>query len=395
MAWNEPDNDDNKNDAWNSGPRGNRDQGPPDIDEFISSLLKKFSKIFGGNFGANRGESGSGGGANISGGMIAGILVIIAIVWVAAGFYTVDEQERGVVLRFGKAQEAVVVPGLHWNPPLIDVVTKINVTRVYDQNFSNTMLTEDDNIVDITMSVQYVITDARKYYLEVADPELSLQEAAESSIRHVVGGSIMDDVITLGREQIAQDTKLRLQSYLDIYGTGITISQVNIDQSLPPAQVRDAFDDVIKAGEDNESFQNEARAYASRVVPDARGAALRQIQEANAYKEQVIAQAEGEAYRFDLLLAEYQKAPEVTRNRLYIDAIQSVMSNSSKVMINLEDGGNNMLVLPLDQLMQQRRSAPNVSGEFLNLSTEDLRALSNQVLNDLQSRNTTITRGAR
>jgi len=361
MAWNEPDKDDNKEDPWNSRPGGN-DQGPPDLEDMINSFIKKISGLFGG------GSGGSGGGQNgndtLSGGLVVGVLIILAIIWVGAGFYTVDEQERGVVMRFGVAQEAVVLPGLHWNPPLVDEVTLINVTRVYDRDFSNTMLTEDDNIIDITMSVQYVITNARDYFLEVEDPEISLQHAAESAIRHVVGSSTMDNAITTGREQIALDTMVRLQDYLDVYGTGITIRQVNIDQSLPPQQVRDAFDDVIKADEDNESFQNEARAYANTVIPQARGNALRQLADANAYKEQVIARAEGEAQRFEQLLVEYQRAPEVTRDRLYIDALQTVLSNVSKVMVDVDGSGQNMMVLPLDQIINSNRRIPEVSGSF-------------------------------
>jgi len=198
----------------------------------------------------------------------------------------------------------------------------------------------------------------------VEDPEISLQHAAESAIRHVVGSSTMDNAITTGREQIAQDTMVRLQDYLDVYGTGITIRQVNIDQSLPPQQVRDAFDDVIKADEDNESFQNEARAYANTVIPQARGNALRQLADANAYKEQVIARAEGEAQRFEQLLVEYQRAPEVTRDRLYIDALQTVLSNVSKVMVDVDGSGQNMMVLPLDQIINSNRRIPEVSGSF-------------------------------
>lgn len=360
MAWNEPDNDndDRKDDPWSSRPGGN-EQGPPDIEELFNSFTRKLSGLFGG------GSGGSGGGETISGGLVVGVFIVLAIIWVGAGFYTVDEQERGVVLRFGVAQEAVVLPGLHWNPPLIDEVTLINVTRVYDREFSDTMLTEDDNIIDITMTVQYVITDARNYYLEVEDPEISLQHAAESAIRHVVGSSTMDNAITLGRDQIAQDTMMRLQNYLDMYGTGISVRQVNIEQSLPPQQVREAFDDVIKAREDNQSFQNQARAYANQVVPVSRGQARRQIEEANAYKEQVIARAEGEAQRFEQLLVEYQKAPEVTRERLYIDALQQVMGTVSKVMIDVDGNGNNMMVLPLDQIIQSNRQRiPEVSGSF-------------------------------
>lgn len=376
MAWNEPDNDDKKDDPWSNRP-SNNEQGPPDLEDMINSFIKKISGLFGGG-GSGNGNGGQEGGDTLSGGLVVGVLIILAIIWVGAGFYTVDEQERGVVLRFGVAQESVVQPGLHWNPPLVDEVTLINVTRVYDRDFSNTMLTEDDNIIDITMSVQYIITDARKYFLEVEDPEISLQHAAESAIRHIVGSSTMDNAITTGREQIAQDTMVRLQDYMELYGTGITVSQVNIDQSLPPQQVRDAFDDVIKADEDSESFQNEARAYANTVVPQARGNALRQLADANAYKEQVIAQAEGEAQRFEQLLVEYQKAPEVTRERLYIDALQTVMSNVSKVMIDVEGNGNNMMVLPLDQIIQtNRQRIPEVTGSFEGGSDLQLRNLNN------------------
>ncbi len=375
MAWNEPDNDDRKDDPWNNRPSGN-DQGPPDLENIINSFISKVSGLLGGRGSGGSGD-GQGGEDTLSGGLVVGVLIILAIIWVGAGFYTVDEQERGVVLRFGVAQEAVVLPGLHWNPPLVDEVTLINVTRVYDRDFSNTMLTEDDNIIDITMSVQYVITNARNYFLEVEDPEISLQHAAESAIRHVVGSSTMDNAITTGREQIAQDTMVRLQDYLDLYGTGITVRQVNIDQSLPPQQVRDAFDDVIKADEDNESYQNEARAYANTVIPEARGNALRQMADANAYKEQVIAQAEGQAQRFEQLLVEYQRAPEVTRDRLYIDALQTVLSNVSKVMIDTDGSGNNMMVLPLDQIINTNRRTPEVTGSFEGSGNTQLRSLQN------------------
>jgi membrane protease subunit HflK len=349
MAWNEPDNNDRKQDPWGTRP-GKKDQGPPDLDKMADDMLKKLGGIFG---GGKRGGS-SGGGDLVPGGLVAIVLAIALGLYALSGVYTVNEQERGVVLRLGRALDNVVLPGLHWNPPLIDSVNIINVTRVYDQRFNNTMLTEDDNIVDISMTVQYVITDAHKYFLEVEDPEISLQQAAESALRHVVGGSKMDDVINTGREVLAVETRDRLQSYLDAYGTGITVNQLNIAQSQPPQQVRAAFDDVIKASEDNQSTQNEARRYASQVVPEARGAARRQLEEANAYREQVIARAQGEAERFERLLVEYKKAPAVTRQRLYLDAMQDVMSNSSKVMIDVE-GGNNMMYLPLDQLLQRAR----------------------------------------
>jgi membrane protease subunit HflK len=356
MAWNEPDNDDRQKDPWGSRS-GRKDQGPPDIDQVLADLMKKFSGLFG---GGRKGGNNNSSGAAPFGGLLAIVAVVGGLVWVGSGFYTLDEQERGVVLRLGRAQEAVVMPGLHWNPPLIDEVIPVNVTRVYDRSFSNTMLTEDDNIVDITMTVQYVITDARKYVLEVENPELSLQEASESAIRHVVGGSPMNDVISTGREALAVEAHERLQRYLDMYGTGITVSQFNIAQSLPPQQVRAAFDDVIKAREDNQSFQNEARRYANQVIPEARGFARRQLEEAEAYKERVVAEAQGEASRFDQLLVEYQKAPAVTRERMYIDTMQTVLSNSSKILIDVE-GGNNMMYLPLDQILQNSRRSGNVT----------------------------------
>lgn len=395
MAWNEPDNDDRKQDPWGSGPRGGKDQGPPDIDELLSSLGKKFSRFFGGGRG---GGFGGGGDGKLSNGLLAGVVVIGGIIWVAAGFYTVDETERGVVLRFGQAQEAVVQPGLHWNPPLIDQVTKINVTRVNDQAISGDMLTEDDNIVNLSMTVQYIISDPRDYYLEVRDPDLSLREAAESAVRHVVGSSTMDTALTVGRQQMALDVQERLQQYLDSYGTGITVSQVNIDRSQPPDDVREAFDDVIKAREDNRSFQNEARAYANQVVPEARGRARRVREEAEAYKEQVTARAEGDASRFEQLLAEYKKSPDVLRRRLYLETMESVMANSSKVLVDVEGGGNNMIYLPLDRMMQQGRqlsSDGSSSGNDGPLNEQELRQLSDQVIRNIQSRQgtSTTTRG--
>ena len=356
MAWNEPDNNDRKNDPWGSRPGGKKDQGPPDLDQLADDMLRKLGGLFGNQKRGGGSTGGAGSGGGIPGGLVVAVLVVIVAIYAFTGFYTVNESERGVVLRLGRALDAVVTPGLHWNPPLIDSVNLINVSRVNDKRFDNTMLTEDDNIVDISMTVQYVVTDPHKYFLQVEDPETSLSQAAESALRHVVGGSKMDDVINTGREVLAQQTRERLQTYLDNYGTGITINQLNIAQSQPPQQVRNAFDDVIKASEDNQSIQNDARRYASQVVPEARGNALRQQQEASAYRDQVVARAQGEAQRFSDLLVEYEKAPQVTRQRMYIDAMQDVLSKSSKVMIDVE-GGNNMMYLPLDQLLKQARDS--------------------------------------
>jgi len=256
MAWNEPDNNDGKDkkdDPWGSRrpSGGGNDQGPPDLEEIISTIAKKLSGIFGGK-GSGSGKQGSGGGDSISGGLVLGVITILAIIWAGSGFYTVDEQERGVVLRFGRAMEGVVMPGLHWNPRLIDEVTKINVTRVYDESFSNSMLTEDDNIVDVAMTVQYQVTDARAYYLNDRDPVTSLQLAAESAIRHEIGSSEMEAATTSAREQIALSVLRRLQDYMDLYQTGIIVSEVNIAEVQQPAPVRAAYDDVIKAGRSEE-----------------------------------------------------------------------------------------------------------------------------------------------
>ena len=389
MAWNEPDNNDGKKsdnqDPWGSKrPGGGNDQGPPDLDEILASIMKRFAGFFGDGKKGSGGKS-AGGGGSISGGLVIGVLTIMAIIWVGSGFYTVDEQERGVVLRFGRAMDGVVMPGLHWNPRLIDEVTKINVTRVYDESFSNSMLTEDNNIIDVSMTVQFQVTDARAFYLNDRDPVTSLQLAAESAIRHEIGSSEMETATTSAREQIALSVLNRLQDCMDLYQTGIIVSEVNIAEVQQPAPVRAAYDDVIKAGVDRVAYQNQANAYANQVIPEARGLARRVLEEAEAYRDQVVARSQGEAQRFTQLLAEYQRSPDVTRERLYLETLQEVLSNSSKVLLDVE-GGNNMMYLPLDQILQR---SGNVSMEAM--STQDIRNLSNQVLQDLNRQPATRT----
>lgn len=345
MAWNDGGGDSGNRDPW--GNRG--DQGPPDLDEAIRKLQNQLSGIFGGG----RGGSSSDGG----GGLSAGIVGLVAFALIAfygfTGIYQVDQQERGVVFRFGAALEDLKGPGLHWNPPLIDEVDVVNVTQVRSHRHQSLMLTEDENIVDVSLTVQWVVDDAVNYRVNVFNPEGSLANATESALRHVVGSASMNDVITDGREAIAVEVQARVQRYLNIYGTGIFVQKVNIDRSAPPTQVEDAFNDVQKAFEDRQRYINQATAYLEQVVPEARGRAQRQVEEANAYRDQVIARAEGEAERFEKLLTEYAQAKEVTRDRLYIDALESVFSNASKIMIDVE-GGNNMMYLPLDQLTRQR-----------------------------------------
>ena len=339
MAWNDPGGS-GPRDPW--GSQGG-DQGPPDLDESLRKLQSQLSGIFGGR--------GGGGGSGISLKWYAGVLAVLVIGYGLFGIYQLDEQERGVVFRFGKAQDTVKLPGLHWNPPIIDRVDKVAATRVRSKSHTALMLTEDENIVDVSMTVQYRISDPIAYVVEVNSPEISVDHAMESALRHVVGSSTMDNVITEGRAALGSEVQERLQNYLNLYQTGILVQTVNIDQSGPPDQVQEAFDDVQKAKEDEQRFVNEASAYLEKVVPEARGAAQRQLEEANAYRDQVLARAQGEAERFTKLLKEYQQAEEVTRDRLYIDAIQSVLSQSSKVVVDVE-GGNNLLYLPLDRLMQ-------------------------------------------
>jgi membrane protease subunit HflK len=216
------------------------------------------------------------------------------------------------------------------------------------------MLTKDENLVDVTVSVQYRIKSLKDFVLNVKDPESSLREATESALRHVVGDNTLEETLTTGREILAQNVQTRLQNYLDVYGTGLTVQQVNIEKTDPPAAVKDAFDDVVAAREDKVRLQNEAERYALSIVPEARGQAIARIQDAEGYQAEVIANAEGEVVRFEKLLSEYKKAPKVTRDRLYLDAMQSVLSNSTKIMVDVE-GGNNLLYLPLDKIMEQNK----------------------------------------
>ncbi len=349
MAWNEPGGNGDK-DPW-GGNRGNRgNQGPPDLDEVFKNLQKKFGSLFGGKGGRS-----SGGGSGIAGGGF-GIGIVIAILlvfWMATGFYKVEEAERGVVFRFGKHVETTQ-RGLHWHLPVpIERVEKVDVTKVYTIPLNSTMLTQDENIVDILGTVQYQIDNAEKYLFNVRGPELSLAQVTESALRESIGGSKMDYVITEGRGEIAIQVRGIIQEIVNNYETGLNIFKVNIQSAKPPEAVKDAFDDVTQAREDEERFKNEAEAYRNEVLPKARGASARMREEAEAYRNEVIARAEGEAERFEQLLKEYKKAPQITRDRLYLDMMESVLTNSSKVMVDVQ-GGNNLLYLPLDKLMDRQ-----------------------------------------
>jgi membrane protease subunit HflK len=395
MAWNEPGGNGDNKDPWGSGNnnrggnKGGGDQGPPDLDEALRKLQDKLSGIFGGSGKRNSGNGGNSGSSSGAGFFVI-IAVIAVLVWGGWGFYTVDQQERGVVLRLGK-YSGTVEPGLQWNPPLIDLVELVNVTRVRTRDHRALMLTKDENIVDVEMTVQYVISDAKGFVLTVRDPEASLSHAAESALRHVVGSTNMHSILTQGREQLSVKVQERLQNYMKDYGTGLRISKVNIKEAKAPNQVQDAFDDVIKAREDEQRVKNEAESYANGIIPEARGKAQRVLEEASAYKEQVVARSEGDAKRFTALLTEYEKAPDVTRERLYLDTMQEVLAGNPKVLIDVE-GGNNMRYLPLDKIMQNRPVAADANSP-VRLDSQSLREVTDQVVDELRIRQTTRREG--
>ncbi len=356
MAWNEP----GGGNQGDKDPWGNRDdQGPPDLDEAFKKLQDNLSGMFRGRGNSSGGTGGGGTTTPFNKGLFAIAAIILVALYGFMGVYTVDQQERGVVLRFGSVMPEVIMPGLHWNPPLVDQVIVHNVTQVRSRPHDSEMLTEDENIVKVKMTVQYVINDISNYALMVREPDKSLYQATESAIRHVVGSTEMHEVLTEGRAALAFEVRDRIQDYMDAYATGIQVTQVNIEETAPPDAVRAAFDDVIRAREDEVRLRNEADAYANQIIPEARGEAQRYREEAEGYRQRVIAQARGEAERFNQLFAAYSIAPEVTRERMYIDMMEAVMTNSSKVMIDVE-GGNNILYLPLDRMINQPQntSAP-------------------------------------
>jgi len=344
MAWNEPGNSGGK-DPW--GGR-NSEQGPPDLDEVVRKLQDKFGGLFG--QGKGRGNGGASAGS-------AGMVLVLALaLWALSGIYIVDEGQRGVVLQFGSYKETTM-PGLNWYPRFIQTVEKVDISSVRSMELGRRadealMLTQDENIIDVKFTVQYQVKDARDYLFNVRDPDQTLREATESAIREVIGQSEMDFVITGGRSEVVERIKVLVQSILDRYRAGLTVVNFNMQDAQAPEQVQGAFADAVKAREDEQRFKNEAEAYANDVLPKARGQAARLIEEANAYRDQVIAAAEGETARFLSVLAQYEKAPAVTRKRLYLDSMESVLGQSSKVLVDTK-GGNNLLYLPLDKLMQR------------------------------------------
>lgn len=354
MAWNEPGGSGDK-DPWG----GRKDQqGPPDLDEVFKKFKSKFSGIFGGKGGGTGDSKRSGRGGSSAG--ISFLAIIVLAVWGLSGIYIVDEGRQGVVMQFG-AFNSITEPGPHWYPRFIQSVEVVNVEQVRSVTLGlrkdeGLMLTQDENIVDIKFTVQYKVKNSRDFLFNVRDPDATLSQATESAMREIVGKNGMDFVIKDGRPQVGARTKALIQEILDGYSAGVLVTNLNLQDAQPPQQVQHAFNDAIKAREDEQRQINEAEAYSNDKLPRARGAAARILQEAEAYREEVIANAQGEAERFTKVLTEYSKAPRVTRERLYLEAMESVLSRSNKVMIDVKKG-NSMIYLPLDKIVRQRDGA--------------------------------------
>ena len=397
MAWNEPGGNRNDNDPWGTGGRrGGNDQGPPDLDEALKKGLDRLNKLLGGKGGKGGGTSASDGSGGGFGAILAlvGILVVGYIIF--QSFYTVDEQERAVVLRFGEYHKTEN-PGLRFKVPLIDDVTKVRVTNVRNAESRGQMLTQDENLVTVDLQVQYRVASARDYVLNVRDSNQALAFATDSALRHEVGSSGLDDVLTEGRAELAVRVEQRLQSFLEEYGTGLGIVRVNVESTQPPAPVQDSFREVQRAREDEQRLKEEAETYRNKVVPEARGRAQRMEEEAAAYKAEVIERARGETARFLELLAIYQQAPQVTRERMYLQAIENVLSNTSKILVDTQ-GSNNMMYLPLDRLVN-RPLGGSREGDSQNphptMTEGDIRSLTDRVIQEIQDRQGSSVRRGR
>ena len=348
MAWNEPGN----KDPWG------RNKNNSNLDGVFKDFKKTFDDLLGSSGSATPPSP------KKSAGFLA---AIIFAVYFLSGIYIVNDGERGVVLQFGSFKE-ITMPGPHWIPRFIQSVEIVDVSNIRSVQQKAVMLTEDENIVSISFAIQYDIKDASDYIFNLRDPEVTVSQSGESAIREVMGQNSMDFIITEGRTKVAEDTKALLQIVLDTYGAGVNILSLNILEAQPPEQVQDAFSDAIKAREDEQRYINEAEAYRNEIIPLARGKAKQMLEQAIAYKVKLINAAEGEASRFTQLYNEYKKAPSVTKERLYLEAVESVLSNSSKVMVDIE-GGNNMMYLPLDQLINRNQNRANSDQDIQSSTT--------------------------
>lgn len=376
MAWNQPGNNGQDRDPWGSsnnqggnsgGNKGGRDKGPPDLDDIFRKLSKKLGGFGGGKNDNSGGQNTPGRGA----GRLVGIVAVAAVViWAASGFYTIKEAERGVVTRFGKFNH-LEGPGLNWKPTFIDQVRTVNVETVRELAASGTMLTSDENVVRVEMNVQYRVTNPERYLFAVNNADDSLRQATDSALRGVIGRSTMDRILTEGRTVVRSETQRELEETIRPYDMGITLLDVNFQAARPPEEVKAAFDDAIAARENREQYVREAEAYANEVQPRANGQAQRILEEGRAYKTRVVLEAQGEVARFAKILPEYKAAPQITRERLYIETMERVLGQTRKVLVN--DKGNNLMMLPLDQLMRggqansQRTTQDSSSNSLLRL----------------------------
>jgi len=348
MAWNEPGKDDK--DPWKN--KGGNNQGPPDLDDLLKDLGNKVGGIFGGK------SSGGGKGKSFSSVGIGLALVVAILVYGFSGFYTIKEAEQGIVLRFGQ-YSGVVEPGLRWKWTFVDRIIPVDIQTTRDLPSAGFMLTQDENVVRVEMQIQYRVVNPRDYVFSVTNADDSLSQSLDSALRFVVGHENMDEILTSGRENVRQSVWAELEKIIAPYNLGLIIVDVNFKDARPPEEVKDAFDDAIAAQEDEIRYLREAEAYARGIEPRARGRVKRMEQEALAYKEQTVLDARGKVARFNKILPEYQAAPEVTRQRMYIATMEKVYSNTSKVMVDVE-GGNNMMYLPLDKIIQQQGATQRV-----------------------------------
>jgi len=421
MAWNEPGG--SKGPGKDKDPWGGDDQGPPDLDEVVRQIQDKLRAMFGMKRGSRGPREGGEGDGGSSGGHFAslgfGAIFLVALVlWGASGFYMIDQADRGVVMRFGRYVDTTQ-PGLHWHLPVpIEKIEVVNVEAIRNVeigyrsgltgqgarslNNEALMLTQDENIVDLKLAVQYKVKDAKDYLFNVKDPDETLHQATESAIREVVGKSKMDFVLTEGRNEIVTVAGKLTQDILDRYQSGLLITSLNMQDAQPPEEVQDAFNDAVKAREDEVRFKNEAEAYSNDILPKARGAAARVLEDAEAYKSQVTLHAQGDGQRFLSILDAYEKAPDVTRKRLYLETVQDILSKSSKAVVDVK-GGNNLVYLPLDRMMSSSgaTATPLPSGGVAGTSlppsgqANDIKSMAQPLVNDPRSRDTFRNREVR
>src|SRR5476651_2278358 len=363
MAWNQPGNNGHDRDPWgssnnnsgNSGGnnnKGGREQGPPDLDDIFRKLGKKLRGFGGGNKNAD--NSGGTKGSAHNGRYVSLVAAAVVIIWAGSGFYTIKEAERGAVTRFGKF-DRLVQPGLNWKPTFVDQVIPVNVESVRELAAAGVMLTADENVVRVEMNVQYRVTDPEAYLYSVANADDSLSQATDSALRGVIGKYTMDKILTDGRTTVRSDTQRVLEETIRPYKMGITVQDVNFQTARPPEEVKAAFDNAIAAREKEQQSIREAEAYANQIQPQANGEAQRKLEDAKAYKDRTVLEAQGEVARFAKLLPEYKAAPEITRERLYIETMQNVLSHTRKILVS--DKSNNLMMLPLDQMLRGGNAA--------------------------------------